>query len=84
LLKGLRFLPGEEREVRVPWPGGKYLLRFRWMPWRDQGSLANWSAPVTVGVYKKGKDGGPPEIVRYMSLFIRRGIIHIGSSRASP
>jgi hypothetical protein len=80
----LRLLPGEDRELRVPWPGGKYLLSLRWMPWRDQGSLANWSAPVTVAVYKNGKDGGRPEIVRYMSLFIRHRIVHIVQLQGVP
>ena len=77
----LRFIPGsEERELRIPWPwrgGGKYLLRLRWMPWREEGCSASWSAPVTVTLFKKGKDGGKPAAVRYMSLFIKDDILHI-------
>ena len=81
----LRFLPGgEDPEFWIPWPEGKYVLRLRWMPWREEGSSANWSAPVTVSVYKNGKDGGRPEIVRYMSLFIRRGIVHIVQLQGVP
>ena len=81
----LRFLPGgEDPEFWIPWPEGRYLLRLRWMPWREEGSTANWSAPVTVSVYKKGKDGGRPELVRYMSLFIRSGIVHIMQLQGVP
>ena len=75
----LRFLHGkEDREICIRWSGGKYLFRFRWLPWREEGSTANWSDPVTVTVFKKGKDGGPRETVRYMSP----GAENAGSSRS--
>jgi hypothetical protein len=74
----LRFLPAkEERELRIPWPGDRYLLRLRWMPWREEGGAANWGAPIAVSVYKKGKDGGKPVTVRYMSFFIKDDLVHI-------
>src|SRR4051812_17138098 len=74
----LRFIPGrEERELRIPWAGEKYLLRLRWLPWREEHCSARWSAPVTVMVFKHGKSGGKPETVRYMSLFIEDGILHV-------
>ena len=73
----LRFLPGfEERELRIPWHGNKYLLRLRLLPWREQGCPAHWGAPITVSVSKKSQEGAP-KTVRYMSLFIRGDVIHI-------
>jgi len=81
----LRFLPGkEQREVQISWPGDKYLLRFRYLPWREEFSLANWGAPITATVFKKGKDGGRPETVRYMSMFIKDNIIHIAQLQGIP
>ena len=81
----LRFLHGkEDREICVPWSGGKYLFRLRWLPWREEGSTANWSEPVTITVFKKGKDGGPRETVRYMSLFIKDRILHITQLQGVP
>jgi hypothetical protein len=49
----------------------------RFFPWREQGCSAYWGAPVTVLVFKKGKDGGQPVAVRYMSLFLENDVIHI-------
>jgi hypothetical protein len=73
----LRFLPGaEERELRIPWPGNKYLLQLRLLPWREQGCPAHWGAPIAVTVSKKSHEG-PSKTVRYMSLFIRDDVIHI-------
>jgi hypothetical protein len=74
----LRALPGiEDRELHVPWPGDRSLLRLRIFPWREQGCSAYWGSPVTVLVFKKGKDGGRPVAVRYMSLFVEDDVIHI-------
>lgn len=74
----LRALPGrEDRELRVPWSADRSLLRLRFFPWRQQGCSANWSSPVTVLVFKKGKDGGKPVAVRYMSFFVKDDVIHI-------
>ena len=74
----LRALPGwEDRELRIAWPGDKSLLHLRFFPWREQGCSANWSSPVAVLVFKKGKDGGKPVAVRYMSFFVENDVIHI-------
>lgn len=81
----LRFLPGQEdRELHIPWLGGKWLLRFRYLPWREECCYANWNAPITVSVYKKGKDGGKPCTVRYMSMFIKDRIFHIPQLQGIP
>lgn len=72
-----RFIPGaEDRELRIPWRGNEYLLKLRLLPWRKQGCPAHWGAPVAVTVSKKNK-GETPKTVRYMSLFISGGTIHI-------
>jgi hypothetical protein len=47
------------------------------MPWREEGCPANWNQPVTVTVYKHGKDGGRRQTVRYMTLFIQDNVLHI-------
>lgn len=74
----LRALPGwEDRECLIRWPGDRFLLRLRFFPWREQGCRANWSSPVTVLVFKKGKDGDKPVAVRFMSLFIEDDMIHV-------
>ena len=74
----LRALPGpEDREFLIPWRGDGFLLRLRLLPWREQGCSANWSSPVAVMVFKKGKDCGSPVAVRYMSLFIEDDTIHV-------
>jgi hypothetical protein len=74
----LRAFPGwEDREFLIRWPGDKFLLRLRFFPWREEGCRANWSSPVTVLVFKKGKDGGQPVVVRFMSLFIEDDMIHV-------
>jgi hypothetical protein len=66
----LRFFPGaEDRELRIPWPGNKFLLRLRLLPWREQECPARWGAPITVTVSKKSQEGAP-KTVRFMSLFI--------------
>jgi len=73
----LRFFPGaEDRELRIPWPGNKFLLRLRLLPWREQECPARWGAPITVTVSKKGQEGAP-KTVRFMSLFIGGDVIHI-------
>ena len=73
----LRFLPGQEdRQLRIPWRGNKYLLQLRLLPWREQGCPAQWGAPIAVTVSKRSQEG-PPKTVRYMSLFIRDDVIHI-------
>jgi hypothetical protein len=80
----LRALPGiEDRELRVPWPGDRSLLRLRFFPWREQGCSAYWGSPVTVLVFKKGKDGGKPVAVRYMSLFVEDDVIHIAQMQGA-
>jgi hypothetical protein len=72
-----RYLPGpEDRVLRIPWPGNKYLLQLRLLPWRKQGCPAHWGAPITVTVSKKGQDA-TPKTVRYMSLFLKDDAIHI-------
>jgi hypothetical protein len=74
----LRALSGwEDREFLIRWPGDKFLLRLRFFPWREQECRANWSSPVTVLVFKKGKDGGRPVAVRFMSLFVEDDMIHV-------
>jgi hypothetical protein len=74
----LRALPGlEDRALRIPWPGDKSLLCLRILPWREQGCEANWNSPVTVLVFKRGKDGGKPVAVRYMALFVEDDVIHV-------
>lgn len=81
----LRFWPGrEEREWRVPWRGGKYLMRLRWMPWREEGCMADWGGPIAAAVYKKGKDGGRREMVRYMGMFVKDGYVHIAQLQGMP
>jgi hypothetical protein len=42
---------------------------------REEGCRANWSSPVIVLVFKKGKDGGKPVPVRYMSFFVEDDMI---------
>ena len=80
----LRFLPGpEDRELRMPWPGNKYLLKLRLLPWRKQGCPAHWGAPVTITVAKKSQDE-TPKTVRYMSLFIGGDVIHIKQIQGVP
>jgi hypothetical protein len=74
----LRALPGpEDREFLIKWPGDRSLLHLRLLPWREQGCTAWWNSPITVLVFKKGKDGGKPVAVRYMSLFVEDDMIHI-------
>ncbi len=74
----LRALPGwEDRQFHIPWPGDRSLLQVRLLPWREQDCTANWSSPITVLVFKKGKDGGKPIAVRYMSLFVEDDVIHV-------
>jgi hypothetical protein len=75
----LRALPGlEDRVLRIPWPpGDRSLLCLRPLPWREEGCAANWSSPVAILVFKKGKDGGKPVAVRYMSLFVQDDVIHV-------
>jgi hypothetical protein len=74
----LRAFPGwEDRELQIPWPGNRSLLQLRFLPWREQGCWANWNSPITVLVFKKGKDGGKPIAVRYMSLFVQDDAIHV-------
>jgi hypothetical protein len=80
----LRFLPGaEDRELKVPWAGNKYLLRLRLLPWRKQACPAHWNAPVTVTV-SKTNPGDTPKTVRYMSLFIRGDALHIVQLQGVP
>jgi hypothetical protein len=80
----LRFLPGaEDRELKVPWAGNKYLLRLRLLPWRKQACPAHWNAPVTVTV-SKANPGDTPKTVRYMSLFIRGDALHIVQLQGVP
>jgi hypothetical protein len=80
----LRFLPGaEDRELKIPWPGNKYLLRLRWLPWRKQACPAHWGAPVTVSV-SKTNSGEMPKTVRYMSLFIQEDALHIVQLQGVP
>jgi hypothetical protein len=79
-----RFWPGaEDRELRIPWPGNKYLLRLRLFPWRKQGCPAHWGAPITVTVSKKSQDE-TPKTVRYMSLFFQDDVIHIVQLQGVP
>jgi hypothetical protein len=59
-------------------------LRLRFFPWREPGCWANWSSPVAVLVFKKGKDGGKPVAVRYMSLFIEDDTIHVTQLQGIP
>lgn len=74
----LRASPGwEDRDLLIPWQGDKTLLHLRLLPWREEGCWANWSSPITVLVFKRGKDGGKPVAVRYMSFFIEDEVIHI-------
>jgi hypothetical protein len=81
----LRFLPGkEQRQVQIGWPGDKYLLRLRYLPWREEFSLANWSDPITATVFKKGKEGGKPETVRYMSMFLSDNVLNITQLQGVP
>jgi hypothetical protein len=81
----LRAWPGkEDREFLISWPGNRFLLRLRLFPWREQGCLASWSAPVTVLVFKKGKDGGKPTVVRYMSLFVEDDRIYVAQLQGIP
>ena len=80
----LRFLPGrEDRELTIPWPGNKYLLRLRPLPWRKQACPAHWGAPVTVTV-SKTNSGETPKTVRYMSLFIQGDALHIVQLQGVP
>lgn len=81
----LRAWPGlEDREFQIGWPGDRFLLRLRFFPWREQGCRANWSSPVTVLVFKKGKDGGTPVAVRYMSLFVEDDMICVTQLQGMP
>ena len=74
----LRALPGaEDREFHIPWPGDRSLLHLRVFPWREQGCPASWNSPITVLVFKKGKNGGQPVAVRCMSFFVEDGVIRI-------
>lgn len=74
----LRAWPGsEDRELRISWPGDRSLLHLRFLPWREQECRANWNSPITVRVFKKGKDGGKPVVVRYMSFFVKDRLIYI-------
>jgi hypothetical protein len=80
----LRFLPGpEDRELRIPWRGNKYLLRLRLLPWRKQDCPAHWGAPVTITVSKNSQDD-TPKTVRCMSLFIKGDAIHIVQLQGVP
>jgi len=80
----LRFLPGaEDRELTIPWPGNKYLLRLRLLPWRKQACPAQWGAPVTITV-SKTNSGAIPKTVRYMSLFIEDDALHIVQLQGVP
>jgi hypothetical protein len=74
----LRALPGrEDREFSIPWPGDRSLLHLRVLPWREQGCPAMWNSPITVLVFKRGKDGGKPVAVRCMSFFVQDDVLHI-------
>ena len=74
----LRALPGaEDREFRIAWPGDRSLLNLRVLPWREPGCWASWSSPITVLVFKRGKDGGKPVAVRCMSFYVEDEVIHI-------
>jgi hypothetical protein len=74
----LRLLPGfEDREFLIRWWGDRFLLRLRFFPWREEGCQAVWSSPVTILVFKKGKDGGKSVPVRYMSLFVEDDMIRV-------
>lgn len=74
----LRLLPGfEDREFVIRWRRDSFLLRLRFFPWREEECRANWSSPVVVLVFKKGKDGGKPVPVRYMSLFVEDNMIRV-------
>lgn len=78
VLVRLRALPGwEDRELHIPWSDDRSLLHLRFFPWREQDCPAHWVSPITVLVFKKGKDGGKPIAVRFMSLFIEDDVIHI-------
>jgi hypothetical protein len=81
----LRALPGlEDREFLIRWPGDKFLLSLRLFPWREQACWANWSSPVTILVFKKGKDGGKRVAVRYMSLFVEDDMIYVAQLQGLP
>ena len=81
----LRALPGpEDREFQIRWPGDRSLLNLRFLPWREQGCQALWNSPITALVFKKGKDGGKPVSVRYMSLFVEDNTIHIAQLQGIP
>jgi hypothetical protein len=81
---GFRFWPGaEDRELRIPWSENKFLLRLRVLPWRKQGCPADWGAPITVTVSKKGQDE-TTKTVRYMSLFLKGGVLHIVQLQGVP
>ena len=81
----LRFWPNDEdRELIIPWGKDQNFIRVRWMPWREEKNPAKWGAPITVSVYKHGKNGGRRETVRYMSLFVTDGIVSIAQLQGVP